>query len=58
MPVAASTPIELIANVYSNLAESTAIGREKLGLSLTLADKVLIIHLASQVAHLFKIWVH
>jgi len=48
MPVAASTPIELIANVYSNLAESTAMGREKLGRSLTLAEKVLINHLASE----------
>ncbi|MEC7827621.1 MAG: aconitate hydratase [Actinomycetota bacterium] len=48
MPVAASTPIELIANVYSNLAESTVMGREKLGRSLTLAEKVLINHLASE----------
>ena len=48
MPVAASTPIELIANVYANLADSTAMGREKLGRSLTLAEKVLINHLASE----------
>ena len=48
MPVAASTPIELIANVYANLANSTAMGREKLGRSLTLAEKVLINHLASE----------
>ena len=48
MPVAASTPIELIANVYANLAESTAMGRKKLGRSLTLAEKVLINHLASE----------
>ena len=48
MPVAASTPIELIANVYANLADSTAMGRKKLGRSLTLAEKVLINHLASE----------
>ena len=48
MPVAASTPIELIANVYAKLADSTAMGREKLGRSLTLAEKVLINHLASE----------
>ena len=48
MPVAASTPIELIANVYANLAHSTVMGREKLGRSLTLAEKVLINHLASE----------
>jgi aconitate hydratase len=47
MPVAANTPIELIAKVYDNLAESTAKGRDKLGRSLTLAEKVLINHLAS-----------
>ena len=48
MPVAASTPIELIANVYANLAESTAMGRKKLGRSLTFAEKDLINHLASE----------
>jgi len=48
MPVAASTPIELIANVYANLADSTVMGREKLGRPLTLAEKVLINHLASE----------
>lgn len=48
MPVAANTPIELIAKVYANLADSTAMGREKLGRSLTLAEKVLINHLASE----------
>ncbi|MDP6283932.1 MAG: aconitate hydratase [Acidimicrobiales bacterium] len=48
MPVAASTPIELITNVYANLADSTVMGREKLGRSLTLAEKVLINHLASE----------
>ena len=48
MPVAANTPIELIAKVYANLADSTVMGREKLGRSLTLAEKVLINHLASE----------
>ncbi len=48
MPVAANTPIELIAKVYANLADSTVLGREKLGRSLTLAEKVLINHLASE----------
>ena len=48
MPVAANTPIELIAKVYDNLADSTVMGREKLGRSLTLAEKVLINHLASE----------
>ena len=47
MAVAASTPIELIENVYANLDESIALGRAKLGRGLTLAEKVLINHLAS-----------
>jgi len=47
MAVAASTPIELIENVYANLDENVALGREKLGRGLTLAEKVLINHLAS-----------
>ena len=47
MPVAAKTPIELIESVYANLAENTAMGREKLGRPLTLAEKILINHLAS-----------
>ena len=47
MPVAANTPIDLIENVYANLAANMAMGREKLGRSLTLAEKVLINHLAS-----------
>ena len=48
MPVAANTPIDLIENVYANLAANMAMGREKLGRSLTLAEKVLINHLASR----------
>ncbi|MEC9112912.1 MAG: aconitate hydratase [Actinomycetota bacterium] len=47
MAVAASTPIELIENVYANLDENIALGREKLGRGMTLAEKVLINHLAS-----------
>jgi len=47
MAVAASTPIELIENVYANLDDNIALGREKLGRGLTLAEKVLINHLAS-----------
>ncbi|HBU40220.1 MAG TPA: aconitate hydratase [Acidimicrobiaceae bacterium] len=47
MAVAASTPIKLIENVYANLDENIALGREKLGRGLTLAEKVLINHLAS-----------
>ena len=47
MAVAASTPIELIENVYANLDDNITLGREKLGRGLTLAEKVLINHLAS-----------
>ena len=47
MAVAASTPIELIENVYANLDENIALGREKLGRGVTLAEKVLINHLTS-----------
>ena len=47
MAVAQSTPIELIEGVYANLDASIAMGREKLGRPLTLAEKVLINHLAS-----------
>ena len=47
MPVAASTPIELIERVYANLDASVAWGREELGRALTLAEKILINHLAS-----------
>ncbi|MEE3256544.1 MAG: aconitase family protein, partial [Actinomycetota bacterium] len=47
MPVAASTPIELIERVYANLGSSIAWGREELGRALTLTEKILINHLAS-----------
>ena len=43
--VFASTPIELINDVYSTLDERTAIGRKRLGRALTLTEKILINHL-------------
>ena len=42
MPVAASTPIELIQGVYSTLDERIATGRAHFGRALTLAEKVLL----------------
>jgi aconitate hydratase len=45
MAVAANTPIELIQAVYATLPERVAIGRRRLGRSLTLAEKILINHL-------------
>jgi aconitate hydratase len=45
MAVAANTPIELIEGVYATLAERVAVGRKRLGRSLTLAEKILINHL-------------
>ncbi|MDA2944406.1 MAG: aconitate hydratase [Actinomycetota bacterium] len=45
MPVSASTPIELVRRVYSSLPERVALGRERLGRPLTLAEKILINHL-------------
>src|SRR3954452_21437383 len=45
MAVAANTPIELIDTVYERLADRCAIGRDRLGRSLTFAEKVLINHL-------------
>jgi aconitate hydratase len=45
MAVEANTPIELIEGVYSTLDERLAIGRERLGRPLTLAEKILINHL-------------
>jgi len=45
MTVAASTPIELINKVYSTLETRIQKGRETLGRSLTLAEKILINHL-------------
>src|SRR3954449_10163229 len=45
MAVAANTPIELIDTVYGRLEERTALGRERLGRSLTFAEKILFNHL-------------
>jgi aconitate hydratase len=45
MAVEASTPIELVQQVYSSLPERVAIGRRRLGRGLTLAEKILINHL-------------
>jgi aconitate hydratase len=45
MAVEANTPIELIEGVYATLEERVAIGRERLGRPLTLAEKILINHL-------------
>src|SRR5690349_171897 len=45
MAVAANTPIELIEGVYATLSERVAVGRRRLGRSLTLAEKILINHL-------------
>ncbi|MDE0236499.1 MAG: aconitate hydratase, partial [bacterium] len=45
MPVAASTPIELIENVYSTLDERVGAARERFGRDLTLAEKILVNHL-------------
>ena len=45
MPVAASTPIELIENVYSTLDERVDAARERFGQELTLAEKILVNHL-------------
>ena len=44
--VTASTPIELIDEVYARLEDRIAIGRRRLGRPLTLAEKILFNHLA------------
>ena len=43
--VSAGTPVELVNNVYSTLTERSALGRQRLGRPLTLAEKILINHL-------------
>jgi len=43
--VSATTPIELVEQVYARLPERTALGRARLGRGLTLAEKVLVNHL-------------
>jgi aconitate hydratase len=44
--VSASTPLELIDEVYSRLEDRIAVGRRRLGRPLTLAEKILFNHLA------------
>ncbi len=46
MSVTASTPIELIDEVYGRLPERVEIGRRRLGRGLSLAEKILFNHLA------------
>ena len=43
--ISATTPIELVEEVYGRLPERVALGRDRLGRGLTLAEKVLINHL-------------
>jgi len=45
MPVTATTPTDLVADVYGRLASRVATGRERLGRPLTLAEKILFNHL-------------
>ncbi len=45
MTVHASTPIELIGEVYDRLPAAVARGRERLGRALTLSEKILVAHL-------------
>ncbi|MGB1784116.1 MAG: aconitase family protein, partial [Ilumatobacteraceae bacterium] len=46
MSVSASTPIKLVNAVYASLSERVNLGRTRLGRPLTLAEKILINHLA------------
>ena len=43
--VAANTPLELIESVYAKLGTNVAIGRRRLGRSMTLAEKILFGHM-------------
>ena len=45
MTVSAGTPIELVERVYGALTANVALGRERLGRPLSLAEKILINHL-------------
>jgi aconitate hydratase len=45
MAVSATTPIELVDQVYARLPERVALGRERLGRPLTFAEKILVNHL-------------
>ncbi|MEQ1786518.1 MAG: aconitate hydratase [Acidimicrobiales bacterium] len=44
-PVTATTPIELVEEVYGRLPDRVALGRDRMGRGLTLAEKVLVNHL-------------
>jgi aconitate hydratase len=46
MAVAANTPIELVQEIYNRLDERIAIARRRLGRPLSLAEKILVNHLA------------
>src|SRR5438067_6093203 len=46
MPVTASTPIELVEEVYGRLAQRSEVARRRLGRPITLAEKILFNHLA------------
>ena len=46
MPVTASTPLELIHDVYRRLAERADVGRRRLGRPLNLTEKIVFNHLA------------
>ncbi len=43
--MSSTTPIELVEEIYARLPERVALGRERLGRSLTLAEKILVNHL-------------
>ena len=45
MAVSATTPVELVDEVYARLPERVALGRERLGRPLTFAEKILVNHL-------------
>src|SRR5688572_3084872 len=45
MVVSATTPLDLVEQVYARLPERVALGRERLGRPLTLAEKILLNHL-------------
>jgi aconitate hydratase A / 2-methylisocitrate dehydratase len=45
MAVSATTPIELVDQIYARLPDRVALGRERLGRPLTFAEKILVNHL-------------
>src|SRR6266516_2428374 len=46
MPVTASTPVELVEEIYARLPQRVEMGRRRLGRPITLAEKILVNHLA------------